>query len=241
MSLSSQDKPVTGRVFMGFSSPGPSEVTVGELRERGRGPARDEKAEAEYQERVRERATLLAKDILIQALAEAEVLKKDAIERGLAEGKDQARAQMDKELAKQSEALAEALNAIREGGAALWDKHRQDIVTLTRLAVEKVLRIETSKAKEEILAGLLDQALETIDSQRDLVVRVHPDDEKLLEDLLGRAKTNHPALEQWRIKADPDLAQGGLILESDQGMVDNTLEKRRQSIEPILDQLASST
>ncbi|MDY7002361.1 MAG: FliH/SctL family protein, partial [Thermodesulfobacteriota bacterium] len=202
---------------------------------------RDEKAEAEYLERVRERATLLAKDILIQALAEAEVLKKDAIEKGVAQGRKQAREQMDQELAKQSEALAKALGAIQEGGTALWEKHRQDIVTLTRLAVEKVLRIEISKAREEILAGLLDQALEVIDSQRDLVIRVHPDDANLLEDLLHRAKAEHPALEQWRVKADPGLARGGLILESDHGMVDNTLEKRRESIEPILDQLASST
>ncbi len=240
MSLSSHGKPVTGRVYMGFNSPGPSEVTVAELEGRRKGgPVWDEKTEAEYLERVREKATLLAKDILIQALTEAESLKRAAVKQGLAEGESQARARMDAELAKQSESLASALDAIREGRTALWDKHRQDIVTLTRLTVEKMLRIEISKAREEILAGLLDQALEAIDSQRDLVVRVHPDDGELLEDLLGRAKANHPALEQWRVKTDPGLARGGLILESDQGVVDNTLDGRRQSIEAILDQLAS--
>ena len=226
---------------MGLGTPGPSEVTVAELQERGLGPARDEKVAAEYLKRVRERATLLAKDILIQALAEADTIKQKAVEQGLAEGRTQARPEMEAKLAEQEEALAKALEAVRQGSAAIWDKHRQDIVTLTRLSVEKILRIEISKAREEILAGLLDQALEVIDSQRNLVIRVHPDDEKLLGELLTRAKAKHPALDQWRIKTDPSLTMGGLVLESDHGMVDNSLDKRWQSIEPILGQMASAT
>jgi flagellar assembly protein FliH len=40
------------------------------------------------------------------------------------------------------------------------------------------------------------------------------------------------------VRADPKITPGGLVLETDQGMADNTLEGRWKAIEPILDQLA---
>jgi len=241
MSLSSQpDKPLTGRVIIGLGGQGPGETTVEEIESRRRGsagPGWSPKTEEEYLRRVRERATSMAKDILEKAMAEAEAVREQAAKEGFEQGMAQAQEQVQTMLQEQADTLAGMLGTLQNAGPALWEKHREDMVAVVRLAVEKAVRLELDSHRSEILAGLLDQALESIDNLRGLSVRVHPGDAEGMELLLEQAKARHPDLERWRVKADKTLSPGGLVVESDQGMVDNSLEVRHKAINDILDQL----
>jgi flagellar assembly protein FliH len=69
-------------------------------------------------------------------------------------------------------------------------------------------------------------------------VRVHPEDEETMRELLETGKERHPGLERWTVRTDPSMQPGGLVLESDQGMVDNSLGGRREMVAHVLDQLA---
>ena len=240
MSLSSQarekgqGKPLTGRVIIGLGAQGPGETTVAEIERRragaSAGPGWSPKTEEEYLRRVRERATVMAKDILEKALTEAEAAREQAVKEGFDQGMSQAQEQVQTMLTEQADTLAGMLGTLQNAGPALWEKHRQDMVDVVRLAVEKVVRLEMGERRAQVMGGLLDQALEAIDNLRQLSVRVHPGDAEGMELLLEQAKARHPGLERWRVKADQNLAPGALVVESDQGMVDNSMEVRHKAI-----------
>ncbi|MFZ5810955.1 MAG: FliH/SctL family protein [Thermodesulfobacteriota bacterium] len=239
MSLSSQTgdiPPPTGRVVMGVGSAGPQETTVAEIEAR-RSPMHFERIEAEFWERVRAKAQDKAREIISQAMAEAERLKATARDEGLAEGAEQARSQFETHLDEMGKAFAEILEVIQKDRKTLWASYRQDFVTLLRLAVEKTLGILLEERRRDILESLLDEALDIIDSRTDLAVTVHPDDAPMIEELLSRAAASRQGLDRWRVKGDPSLTPGGVRLESRDGMADNTVDSRFAEVEQIMGRL----
>ncbi len=239
MSLSNQtgDIPApTGRVVLGIGSAGPQETTVAEIEAR-RSPMHFERMEAEFWERVRGKAQDKAREIIAQAMAEAERLKASARDEGLAEGARQARDQFEAHLDEMGKAFAETLAAIQKDRKTLWASYRQDFVTLLRLAVEKTLGILLEERRRDVLGSLLDEALDIIDSRTELAVTVNPDDVPMIEELLSRAAATRQGLDRWRVKGDPSLAPGGVRLESRDGMADNTVDSRFAEVERIMGRL----
>jgi len=233
-----KERKVTGRVIVGLGMRGPSEMTLAEAQGVvAKARVFDEKTEAELLARVRERAREAAREILAQAMAEAAAAREQARREGYEEGRAKAGEEIARALAEQAGKLAGLLGGLQSAGQALWQEQKGDLVALVRLAVEKLLRIELDARREEVLGSLLEQALEAIDSSRGFTVRVAPGEEGLAQQVLEKAKEANPHLERWRIKADKALAAGGLLVESGEGMVDNSLAARMKAVEPILDRL----
>ena len=229
----------TGRVILGPQAQGLGEMSVAELQGERRQGWTDKDVE-EYHRRVRVRAEGSAREGGPAAGAEARTLRGQAQAEGQAEGRQQAREQAEEAALAQADALARTLEAVQGVGRELWAQYRQDVLELLRLVVHRLLRVELDARRGEILGALLDQALDAIDSRRGLTVRVHPQDQALAQELLERAKARHPGLERWAVRPDAALDQCGVILESDRGMVDNSLASRMALVEPILDHLLAS-
>lgn len=237
MSLYNSDKNAfTGKVLLGTNISSISEMSVAEISSSKQ--ARWEATlESDFFERIKAKAAEKAKEIVVNAQHEAKNIRDGAHHQGYEEGLKQANQELETMRQHMAEALAQALASIQEGAEQIWENNRQDLVMLTRLAVEKITRIVLDKEREQVMAGLLDQALDALDSHKVLYIKINPDDEALVSELLARAKDSHPTLEKWRLKPDPGMHQGGLVVESDYGMADNSLENRYAIVSGILDQL----
>ncbi|NJB69239.1 flagellar assembly protein FliH [Desulfobaculum xiamenense] len=235
MSLSDGQGKRQGRIVVGLGGNGLSQETL----ERMQGTSRGWSAhtEEEYMRRVQEKAADRAREIVADAMREAQEIRERAFHEGLNEAAAQCQAQLDAAVDQSAITLAQAMSAVQEGSDAIWQRHRQDIVTLVRLAVERLLAVELDSRREEVLAALLDQALDAIDTHKGLVIRIRPEDEEIMQALLERAKAAHPDLERWGLRVDPALAQGGMVLESEEGMVDNSVSGRFAAVAPVFDQL----
>jgi len=227
----------SGRVIVGMGSRGPSEMSLGEMQGQRDLTKWTSKTEEEYMTRVRDRATEAAKQIISQAMVKAAELREQGRAEGLEAATQEAQALLDQLAEQQAQALGQALTALEEGGRVLWNQHRQDIVVLVRMAVQKIVRLEMDTRREEILGSVLDQALDAIDSHRELILKVSPQDENFIGALMERAKQLYPGLDRWSVRADGKLSPGGMMLESAQGMVDNTTESRWAAVEAVLGQL----
>lgn len=237
MSLSNQSNDAaTGRVIMGKGS-GPDEMTVGELQGQRNLEAWTRKTDEEYMQRVRERATTAAKEIIAKAMDEAAGIREQARQEGYQQGMEEAQQQAEAAVGQYADTLAGALAAVEQGGRQLWEQHRADMVELVRLAVHKTIGIEMNEQRSEMMAALLDQALETIDSLSRLTIRVSPAEQEIVEALMETARQRHPNLERWTVRAEDSLQPGSMIVESDEGMVDNSTQARWASVEPVFDQL----
>lgn len=197
----------------------------------------DEAAEAEYLVRVKARAADKAREVLLAAREEATEIRRQAADEGYEEGVRQAQDELAQAHQEMAESLASSLAAVSEGSIAIWRSYREELVLLVHLAVEKILGIVLDDSRREVIEALLDEAATRLEASQGLLLRVHPDDRETLESILEAFADRYHTLRNWRIEADGSMTPGGLKVESTLGMVDNSLQSRRQVVQDVLDSL----
>jgi len=240
MSLSKNDSDMhlTGKVVMGMGTPGPDEMTIQEI-EGKRQLLWDDATNDEYLERVKAKAKEKAKEIMMFAELEAEALRAAARHEGYEEGLAQAQADLEQHRQAMSGEVENLLAQLGSQGGYVFDQRRQDIVNLVRLAVEKTLNIEMVESRKQSLEALMVEAMDRIESRRELVIKCAPEDADGLEMILSNIQQRNPSLEYWSIKPDPAVQAGGVLVEAADGKVDNLVSSRWEGVEPIFEQLAA--
>ena len=229
---------VTGRVILGPGGGGEAETTIAEMESR-RSPLHFEEVEAQFWERVRAKAKAKASAIIAEAMAEGERIKAKAQEDGYAAGVAAAGGQIQTELAQMATSLGAMLESLAGERAKLWERYRDEFVSLLRLALERTIGASVDARRREILGNLLDESLELMEAKADLTLTVHPDDEPLARELLARAQQERPSLARVLLRANPGLIPGSLFLEGPDGLVDNTIASRFAEVETIFARLAA--
>jgi flagellar assembly protein FliH len=229
----------SGRVILGMDTPGPDVMTIQEM-EGKKPPTWDEDSCSLLLERVRTKARDAAAEILGEARREAQALKEQARQEGLADGFAQAQSEVERQMREFGLTLGNILEAIQSQEVRVFEAQRQDFARLIRLAVQKAVGVEMAERRKEVLETLLHEALERLESLRQITVRVAPEDVEGMELLLAQARAAFPRLEQWKTRGDKAVASGGVILESRTGMIDNSLDARWKEVADILDRLAGA-
>ena len=229
---------LTGKVIIGMGTPGPDEMTIQEL-EGKRQLIWDDSTNDEYMERVKKKAKEKAKEIMMLAELEAEALLATARIKGYEEGLAQAQTELDQHTQAMSTEVENLLIQLGAQGTAIFENRRQDIISLIRLAVEKTLKVEMDEKRTISLEALMLEALERIESQRQLAIKCAPPDAPELEIFLKSIQDRNPSLKYWTVKSDPALESGGIIVEAAEGKIDNAIATRWAGVEPIMEQLAA--
>ena len=108
-----------------------------------------------------------------------------------------------------------------ELGGLQQDMARTLAISATHLA-RQIVRAELA-TNPALVAGIAQEAIDTLLlSARHITLRVHPDDQPLVA--LGAAEVL--AARGARLLADASMARGGVLVESDIGVVDASLEAR---------------
>ncbi|TIH15252.1 flagellar assembly protein FliH [Marinifilum sp. JC120] len=241
LSKTEDNKFYTGRVIMGLdSNNNAQEMTIQEM-EGKKKPTWNEDTDREYYERVKAKAQNMAKDIIAKAMTEAEAIKANAQAEGYAAGQAQAAQEAEQHMIGFSQNVGQTLQAIQNQTHNVMMAQSADAISLVFMVVEKTLAVEMESRRQEILAALLDDALNRIDSMTQLVIKVSPADSDIIGPLLGQAQVEHPDLAKWRVKADPAIDNGGIIVEATDAMIENTVTSRWEGVQEILGQLTPGT
>ena len=241
LSKTEDNKFYTGRVIMGLDSNNKTqEMTIQEM-EGKKKPTWNEDTDREYYERVKAKAQNMAKEIIAKAMTEAEQIRANAQAEGYAAGQQQAAQEAEQHLIGFSQNVAQTLQTIQDQSHNVMMAQSADAISLVFMVIEKTLSVEMETRRQEILASLLDDALNRIDSMTQLVIKVSPADSEIIGPLLEQAQTEHPDLAKWRVKADPAIDNGGVIVEAADAMIENTITSRWESVQEILGQLTPGT
>ncbi len=244
MSSSDSGKPERwGTIFMG---PSPfAETTLAGVEGASQRPLWDERTEAEYMDRVRARAEAMARDVLAkandvlaQARMEAEVIRAAAHDEGYEAGMVQAHGELEEFRAAMGESVSAVLSAIQGQCSSIFAAWRGDLVGLLRAAVERSVGLAVDAERAAVLETLFVKSVQALENRRTLTVRVNPEDESAVADIIASTKERFPGLEAWNVRGDAAIGPGGMVVESRDGMVDNTIATRRRIIEEVLAGLA---
>lgn len=229
MSSSDNAKPKTwGAVYMGTTT-----VSLASV-EGEKNANWTEADETAYLARVKEKATEMAATIVEEARREADGIRANAREQGYSEGMAEAEQEIEAFQAGISESVSAVLSAIEGQCSAIFADWRQDLVALLRLAAEKIVGMPLVDDKAKLLEELYTQSVAALENRRNLVVRVNPEDEPVIADIVAMTQARFADLKAWSVKGDRTVSPGGLVVESEDSLADNRLERRAALVNEIL-------
>lgn len=196
-----------------------------------------EKDEAEYLERVRQKAAQLGAGLIAEARAEADSIRETARQEGYNAGLAEAQGELDAFRSSTTESVSAVLNAIEGQCSHIFAQWRDDLVSVARLAVERVTGLELEERRAAMLESLLVEAVGLLEKRRELVIRVNPEDEPVLDDIVGMTRERFPDVQSWRVKGDPEISPGGMVVESESSLAEGRTESRIAAVDAVLKRL----
>jgi len=106
---------------------------------------------------------------------------------------------------------------------ALFERDRAQMVTVLSLAVARHLFQREVRENPELLAGLVQRALDLVPHEAAIEIRLHPDDLRVAEAAGGTgSRPDAGARVEW--VGDPTLSRGDCVVESASRVVDGRLD-----------------
>ncbi len=171
-------------------------------------------------------------------LDDAQHIKEGAHEEGFQAGLAQAQEELQNFRAAMGSSVAGVLRVIEGQTLHLFCAWRAELVDLLRVCVEKGTSIVLNEERKSVLEGMMLKAVRNLDQRRSVVLRVNPEDEPVVTDLIAAAKESNPELGQWDVSSDLTLQPGDIIAESSTGTVDSRLDLFREMVENIIQHLS---
>ncbi|MEL6183215.1 MAG: type III secretion system stator protein SctL [Myxococcota bacterium] len=170
-------------------------------------------------------ATHEARRIVQEAEAEAQRILEEAREaatethqRGFERGREDGKAEF-------TQALSAALLRVRQ----IEENLEGEYIGLVRDCVEKILGQELQQSPAAIL-GVVRNALLDARQQREITVRVHPEDAAVLEKNQPRLLEVLARANAVDVRRDPGVTRGGCIVSTELGTIDARLERQLDAL-----------
>ncbi|MGE0826625.1 MAG: FliH/SctL family protein [Candidatus Binatia bacterium] len=171
-----------------------------------------------------------AEEILLQARTEAEALKQEAYEQGLAQGCKEGEERSKAELFASLAAFAHAEQSLLTLEQQLVTHFAQEIVQLALEIGEKIVR---TKIEEDptITASVLERARSEVSQARNVTLWLHPVDYKVvLEYRPDLVKMGEEGGRKIEVFTSETISRGGCRVETELGVVDATIPVQMDEI-----------
>jgi len=168
-----------------------------------------------------------------QRLRDLEKLREEGYEAGYKEGEkagfDTGMEKAEKVL-RRLEGLILGLDKTR---SELYAKLEQEILGLAFRIAEKVIHAEI-RSDPSTRTSILACALQRLRESEKMLVRVCPEDLGAVQEVLPVLIERNGVVGKITLQGDPEVSEGGCVIESDQCEVDGRIEVTLQSIEEAL-------
>lgn len=145
---------------------------------------------------------------------------------GLARGEAEGRNNWKKRI-EQVEHLILSLGGVRE---SLFHLIREDVIKIMTLVPRKILR-QALQINPQAIASMVGSILEELPRQERVVVKVAPEDLRLLEEALPDLKRRLGGYTQVEIEPSAQVTGGGAQLVTEGGRIDATIERQLETFE----------
>lgn len=180
-----------------------------------------------------------------EARVEAEVQKRIAavqqeayeagLEQGKSEGKDQAYQEYQAELSAQLENFSGVLSDVSSQGRALIEAERHHIYEFIKRFTKWIVLKEIDE--KVYLEKLLEKLILELNAKKNLIIKVGKNNFQAMPEIVAAVESKLGQLQNTRIEIVPEIQHPGIILESDNGLIDGSLEGVFGNIDQIFEQV----
>ena len=128
------------------------------------------------------------------------------------------------------QSLVDELSSVREKTYPLLER---EVVEMITTLARKVIRTEL-KGKEDSIREIVRMAIESVLDRESLVIKVHPDDHKELEDYGQELIQLFHEIKNVKFESHTSVPRGHCVVESNFGTVEAGLDHLDEHIEKIL-------
>jgi type III secretion protein L len=118
----------------------------------------------------------------------------------------------------------------RENLKTEWE---QSLLHLAIRVAEKIIG-EQLRLHPDAMVSIVREALKSVGQERQLTLLIHPDHRETVQANLDRLQALVGSSRQIHLVANPDIAPGGCVVESELGVIDAKLETQLKCLEEIL-------
>ena len=158
-----------------------------------------------------------------EADAIREAARKEGRGQGLAEGRDEGRA----EFTARGEEMAALVSRLAKHRGEVLRSQARDLFELVRIMVERICLAEIT-AGDHVIMAVIKAGLDHVVNGSEVVIYLSPEDHELVKE--GGDAILSAASGRIRFEPDPEINRGGCRIKSGFGEVDATVETRRANI-----------
>ncbi len=125
------------------------------------------------------------------------------------------------------------ISGLERTRADLYEKLEQEMLDLIFRIAEKVIHAEI-RSDDSTKTSILEAGLRRLKESDKVLVRVAPTDLAAIQEVLPVLKEQNGMAGKVTLQEDPEVSEGGCVLESDQCEVDGRIEVTLQAIEEAL-------
>lgn len=170
--------------------------------------------------------------------------KEEAYQEGFNEGAEQGRKEVIEQTKHEVEdklsLLTDMINRVLNAEQDMIERYKREIFTLTRSLTKWVILREL-KDDNDYLRRLLDKLILEINSKSNLLIKVGKAHFENMPEVLEQVEASLGKLKNIRLEVDDELDNKGLIVESDNGIINASLKQQFKGISHLFESLGVST
>ncbi len=160
---------------------------------------------------------------------------REGIEKGREEGKESALAEFKVSLAEKVESFGQIIGQVKVQSERLLDKNQQEVYEFVKRFTKWIVLKEINE--KVYLEGLLEKLILELNARKNLIVKVGKANFSQMPEVIQAVESRLGQLSNVRIEIVPELKHPGIILESENGLIDGSLEGVFQNIDKIFEQV----
>lgn len=160
-------------------------------------------------------------------------IKQEAYQEGRDQGANEAYEEAKVVFDQKLEELAQMIDEVRVNREEIYKKEFEDMYKMIKALTKWILLRETKE--ETYIPRLLEKLILEINQKNNLLIKVSPESFDYMENAVNQIENKLGSLSNLRIEIDPELQYTGIVLESDKGIIDGSLESQFESIDRVFE------
>jgi flagellar assembly protein FliH len=170
------------------------------------------------------------KDALAKKIQLAE---QESYEKGLSEGVRKGRELQKNETLQTLQAMVSIVKETSKLKKRILENEEKQIIQLSLAIAEKVIHIEVT-TNQEVIRGVLKEAIKNIGDRENMKIRVHPQDFHFMLEIKSDFLHGFDGIKNIVFEEDESILRGGAIIETLCGEVDARLDQQYNEIKTLI-------
>lgn len=189
--------------------------------------------DAEYEARVQSEVEKRVQKIQDEAY-------RAGFEQGVEEGREEVFNQTRHEVEAKLEDFSSMITDVLQTHETIFSKQQKDMYRLIK-NLTKWITLKELDSDGKYLERLLEKLLLEIQTRNNLLIQVNINDFQKMPEVLEVVKTRLGDMKNVRVEVDPAIQTRGMIIESDNGIINATLEEQFKGLDKLFEQVLVDT